>query len=150
VRVRVTFTVDADGILSVSAYETSTGLQQSIEVKPSYGLSEEALLKMIEESHLHAKPDIEERLLREARVEAETLAQTVDDLLKDSGELLEGEEDLEITHALEELKSVLKSSSREEIASKVHDLKRIKEPLETRYRDKAITDLLKGRDPLKI
>ncbi|MBL9029669.1 MAG: Fe-S protein assembly chaperone HscA [Caedimonas sp.] len=125
-RVRVTFTIDADGILTVSACEQATGLQQSIEVKPGYGLTEDDLLNMLKAGHFHAHADIEERLLREARTEAEHFIHTVEEALKcDSGELLEKEERSEINLILNELRDSLQTSRREEILGKINQLKKV-------------------------
>nr|MCU0773854.1 Fe-S protein assembly chaperone HscA [Ideonella sp.] len=70
-RIRVTFEVDADGLLSVSAREETTGVQAQVQVKPSYGLSDEAIASMLKDSFAHAEDDMQRRALHEARVEAE-------------------------------------------------------------------------------
>lgn len=69
--IRVTFQVDADGLLSVTAQEKSTGVSASIQVKPSYGLSDDQVATMIQSSMLYAKQDMQLRLLKEQQVEAE-------------------------------------------------------------------------------
>jgi molecular chaperone HscA len=72
-RIQVTFTIDADGLLTVSALEESTEQKQEIIVKPSYGLTEEEMTQMLFASMEHGKQDIETRLLIEAKVEAESV-----------------------------------------------------------------------------
>ena len=125
-RVRVTFTIDADGILTVSACEQATGLQQSIEVKPGYGLTEDDLLNMIKAGHFHAHTDIEERLLREVRTKAEHFIYTVEEALKfDSDQLLEKEERSEINLILNELQDALQTSTRKEILDRMDQLKKV-------------------------
>ena len=72
-KIRVTFQVDADGLLNVSAQELSTGVVSSIQVKPSYGLSDDEIARMLKESYSHAAEDLEARNLREQQVEAERI-----------------------------------------------------------------------------
>jgi molecular chaperone HscA len=95
-RVRVTFQVDADGLLSVSAMEHGTGVQASITVKPSYGLADEEVARMLREGFSHAEEDMAERSLREARVEAERLVLATRSALAADGALLTGTERAEI------------------------------------------------------
>jgi len=93
-RIRVTYAVDADGLLTVSAREEATGTEQSIEVKPSYGLSEDEMSRMLYDSMKHAKDDMTRRLLAEARVEAGRALGAVKAALEVDGDLLsEGERD---------------------------------------------------------
>ena len=85
-RIRVTFQVDADGLLSVSAREQTSGTVASIEVKPSYGLSDDAVIKMLQESYTEAKTDQVVRALQEQRVEAERLLESLSSALSKDGE----------------------------------------------------------------
>jgi molecular chaperone HscA len=87
-RVEITYAVDADGILAVSAREATTGIEQKIRVKATYGLSEEEVEKMLIESIEHAESDVEARFLREWRVEGERLAQNLESSFALDGELL--------------------------------------------------------------
>jgi molecular chaperone HscA len=91
-RVEITYAVDADGILRVSARELATGLEQSIQVKPTYGLLEEEIEAMLVESIEHAEEDVGERFVREWRVEAERLLGSLETALAMDGELLAPEE----------------------------------------------------------
>jgi len=77
-RIEVRFLIDADGILNVSARDLRTGKEQSVEVKPSYGLTEEQVEAMILESYQYARQDVEERLLREVRLEADRILAAVE------------------------------------------------------------------------
>ena len=90
-RIRVTFQVDADGLLSVAAREQTTGVEASITVKPSYGLSDDEVANMLKDLMEHAKDDAFRRALKEAQVEAERLIEAVRRLVSD-GELLAGGE----------------------------------------------------------
>jgi molecular chaperone HscA len=91
-RIRVTFQVDADGLLSVSAREQSTGVEASIAVKPSYGLSDDEIATMLQDSMRHASDDMQARTLAEARVEAESLLNATAIALVSDGDLLDATE----------------------------------------------------------
>src|SRR5207253_6119324 len=84
----VTFLVDANGILSVAASDLRTGLERSVEVKPSYGLTEDEMERMLEESIDHAEDDVRERQLREARVETDVILGATRQSLVAHGRLL--------------------------------------------------------------
>jgi molecular chaperone HscA len=91
-RLEVTFLVDADGILRVMAKELTTGRESSVEVKPSYGLSEEQIEKMLFDSYEYAEQDLAARQLLEARVEAERILQALRNALAVDGQLLDAAE----------------------------------------------------------
>jgi molecular chaperone HscA len=87
-RIRVTYQVDADGLLSVSARELSSGVEAAVTVKPSYGLSDEEITQMLKDSYLHAKDDMRARALHEQQVEAERLLDAIDVALRENGDSL--------------------------------------------------------------
>src|SRR5690554_4693419 len=91
-KIRVTFQVDADGLLSVTARETSSGVQAHVEIKPSYGLNDDEVARMLQESLAHAEDDRKARGLREQQVNAERLLETVRVALQTDGDLLSGSE----------------------------------------------------------
>jgi len=91
-RIRVTFQVDADGLLSVSAKETLSGVEASVVVKPSYGLNDEQVANMLREGFTTAAADMQDRSLREARVEAERLMESIRSALQADGDLLSPEQ----------------------------------------------------------
>jgi molecular chaperone HscA len=91
-RVEITYAVDADGILQVAARELATGLEQAIQVKPTYGLGEEEVEAMLIESIEHAEADVTERFIREWRVEAERILAALDSAFQVDGELLSAAE----------------------------------------------------------
>jgi molecular chaperone HscA len=91
-RVEITYAVDADGILQVSARELTTGLEQKIQVKPTYGLGEEEVERMLVESIEHAEADVTERFVREWRVEGDRILASLEAAFRMDGELLSGEE----------------------------------------------------------
>src|SRR6185437_8075013 len=98
-RIRVSFAVDADGLLTVSAEEKTTGVAQRVEVKPSYGLSHEDMADMLYDSLDHAEDDMARRLLTEARVEAKRNLLALDSALSKDGSLLSAEERAELDAA---------------------------------------------------
>ncbi|WP_157669736.1 Fe-S protein assembly chaperone HscA [Chitinibacter sp. GC72] len=102
-RIRVTFQVDADGLLSVSAKEQSSGIEASIAVKPSYGLSDDEITRMLTESMTHAQVDVQARKLAEARVEAESIVTAVTVALDTDGQLINVAERAEIDAAIANL-----------------------------------------------
>ncbi len=91
-RIRVTFTVDADGLLSVSAKEQGSGVAAQIDVKPSYGLSDDDIARMLQESFSTAQQDMQARALAEARVDADRMLQATESALNADADLLEAEE----------------------------------------------------------
>jgi len=107
-RVEITYAVDADGILSVSARELATGLEQKIQVKPTYGLSDEEVERMLVESFEHAGEDVAERFLAEWRVEGERLASGLESAFALDGELLDGEERARIDGRIAGLREAMK------------------------------------------
>jgi len=116
-RIRVTFQVDADGLLSVSAKEETSGVESSIQVKPSYGLSDNEIEQMLKESLSHAQEDVDARKLAEQQVEADRVIEGVNSALKtDSEQLLSAQELEEIQLSLQELATCRQGS--DEIAIK--------------------------------
>ena len=91
-RIRVTFTIDADGLLNVSAKEQTSGVEARVDVKPSYGLSDEQIARMLQESFATAQQDIQARALAEARVEADRMLLATQSALDADGDLLSDDE----------------------------------------------------------
>jgi molecular chaperone HscA len=114
-RIRVTFQVDADGLLSVSARELGSGVEASIVVKPSYGLADDQIARMLQEGFAHADTDMAARRLAEARVEAERMVLATASALGADGELLEAGE----RSAIEELMQAVRSAAATDDASAI-------------------------------
>lgn len=104
-RIRVTFQVDADGLLSVTAREQKTGVEAAVSVKPSYGLSEDEITRMLKDSYGHAQEDMKTRELREQKVEAARLLESVYSALSQDGDLLNEEERARIDAMIAKLES---------------------------------------------
>jgi molecular chaperone HscA len=109
-RIRVTFTVDADGLLNVSAKEQFSGVEARIDVKPSYGLSDDQIARMLQESFTTAEQDMKARALAEARVDAERMLLATQSALDADGELLAASERAHIESLMEQLRQVAAAS----------------------------------------
>jgi molecular chaperone HscA len=143
-RIEVQFAVDADGLLSVSAREEMTGVEQSVSVKPSWGLGEGEIERMLLESMEHAKEDITGRLLREAAVEAERSIEEVKSALARDGGLLETGEEAAILTQMRVLREAAGGADRDRIDAEMERLATVTRPFAERRMDKAIASALKG------
>jgi molecular chaperone HscA len=143
-RINVTFTVDADGLLTVSAKETTTGIEQHIEVKPSYGLPLEAMEQMIRDSMEHGQEDIVKRLLIETRVEAERLLHDLEQAMRHDRELLSEGETNAMYAQISNLRSAIGSDNRDVIDAEMHRLNMLANPFAEKRMDKAIASALHG------
>ncbi|MCG8006964.1 MAG: Fe-S protein assembly chaperone HscA [Candidatus Thiodiazotropha lotti] len=124
-RIRVTFAVDADGLLSVSAIEQSSGVQANIEVKPSYGLTDQEIETMLRDSIAHADQDKQARSQREQQVEAERVIEALQAALAEDGErLLDAKERQQVDAALETLRNVSKDGDQEQIKNQIAELEK--------------------------
>ena len=121
-QIEVTFDIDADGILHVSAKDLGTGKEQSIEIKASSGLSEEEIQKIIKEAELHAEEDRRKKELVEARNNADSLIYTTEKSLREVGDKIDEATKAEINKAIEELKKAMEGDNIEEIKRKTEAL----------------------------
>ena len=145
-RIEVKFLIDADGILSVSAQEQRTGKYQSIEVKPTYGLTDEQVEQMILESFEYAEADIEARLVIEARNEAETvLNATMKGIADEQYANLSDEEKAEITAASKNLRELMKSTNHQTIREGIERLSNATMHLAELIMNTAIAKALKDK-----
>ncbi|PYM58977.1 MAG: molecular chaperone DnaK [Candidatus Rokuibacteriota bacterium] len=144
-KIEVTFLIDANGMLQVQAREQRTGKAASIEVKPTYGLSEAQVAQMVEDSFTHAEADVNARLLIETKTEAETVMNHVRRALAQGGHLMSAEERSLITGALDALRAVEESGDRDAIRERTIELNRATEPLAQRMMDKALRDAVTSR-----
>lgn len=145
-RIRVTFQVDADGLLSVTAREQTTGVESGIEVKPSYGLSDTEIETMLRDSIEHAEEDIAARMLQEQIVEAERVLEALDAALTDDGELLNAAERAEIDHAAGALKESCNSTEPRVIKQAIAELDKVATEFVARRMDGSIRKALAGHN----
>src|SRR5258707_11623283 len=121
-QVEVTFDIDANGIVQVSAKDKATGKEQQIRIQASGGLSEADIQKMVKDAELHAEEDKKKRELIDARNQGEALVHSTDKNLKEFGDKVGPTEKAAIEGALEALKSTLPGENTEEIKTKTNDL----------------------------
>ncbi len=143
-RIRVTFAVDADGLLTVSAEEKTTGVAQRVEVKPSYGLSHEDMADMLYDSLDHAEEDMTRRLLTEARVEARRNVLALDSALARDGGLLSTGERAELEAARARIETAVAGEDRDEINAAAEALEALSKPFAERRMDRGIREALSG------
>lgn len=144
-RIRVTFQVDADGLLSVSAREKSSGVEASVVVKPSYGLSDDEITRMLLTSQENAKTDMAARALREQQVEAGRLIEAIEAALNENGDsLLSAAERAEIDEGMVALRRVLDGTSHQLIKEQIESLNHISEMFAARRMDQSVQKALTG------
>ena len=144
-KIRVSFQVDADGLLSVSAVEASTGSNASIEVKPSYGLAEEDMAAMLKESHQMAEEDAQARRLREAQVEADRLCLALISALHIDGDaLLSVEEKSSLEEHVRRMNQARQSNDVSKIREEMDVLIKASDDFAARRMDHNIKKALKG------
>ncbi|WP_250518226.1 Fe-S protein assembly chaperone HscA [Caballeronia sp. ATUFL_M1_KS5A] len=144
-RIRVTYQVDADGLLSVFAREQMSGVEASVVVKPSYGLADDEVARMLEESFKTAETDMRARALREAQVEAERLIEATHVALETDGELLDDDERAQIVALVTELAALANGDSVEKIEDATKTLATGTDEFAARRMNKSIRRALAGR-----
>ncbi|AUG53236.1 Fe-S protein assembly chaperone HscA [Thalassospira marina] len=145
-RIRVTFQVDADGLLTVAAREETTGVEQEVAVKPTYGINETDMANMLRESMVHAREDMELRLLTEARVEARRNILAVQAAMKADAELLDAEDSAAITAAVGELEAAMQGEDRQVINDLAEALDTASRPFAEKRMDRGIRRALAGQN----
>jgi Fe-S protein assembly chaperone HscA len=144
-RIEVRFLIDANGILSVTARDQRTGKEQSVEVKPSYGLTDDQVERMIQESFEKAEQDFNERQVREARVEADTILAAIEKARRREAWLdLTDEERAEIDKSLKEVQVVYHSEDHHLILAKIEQLNQATMKLAENMMNTAVRGALKG------
>ncbi|MBF0110090.1 MAG: Fe-S protein assembly chaperone HscA [Magnetococcales bacterium] len=144
-RIRVTFQVDADGLLTVAAEEQTTGVRQSVVVKPSYGLGDEEIERMLREAMVHGEEDWRQRLLNEARVEAERVLAAAGAALGADGDLLSEEEIKRVKKVMLALWEVSRSEDHEAIDRARETLDRETVFFAERRMDRSVRKVMTGR-----
>ena len=149
-KIKVTFQVDTDGLLSVSAQETSTNVKASIEVKPSYGLSEDVIKNMLQSSFDLAEDDKISRSLAEAKIDAEQLIELTQKAIDEDSDLLTKKESIAIKAAIKDVITALKSSNTDKITDTTKKLNAQGEPFASKRMDRSINKALTGQSIKKL
>jgi molecular chaperone HscA len=144
-KVEITFMLNADGILQVKAKELRSNVEQSIEVQPQYGLTEEEMSKMLLESIKNAETDMAVRALTEARVEARNLIDATERFVRKNGDMLSEKEKEGTTDAVEALEAVIDGDDKDLIQSRIEALNNFTRPFAERIMDKAVGEAMKGK-----
>ncbi|MBU2323388.1 MAG: Fe-S protein assembly chaperone HscA, partial [Gammaproteobacteria bacterium] len=145
-KIRVTFQVDADGLLSVSARELASGVESSIQVKPSYGLTDGEITRMLQDSFQNASDDKVRRVLREQQVDAQRLLEAVEAALEADGQrLLDDEERLAIAAQMEQLRELMAGSDGLAIEQQTKRLTQVTDAFAARRLDATVKAALAGR-----
>lgn len=145
-RIRVTFQIDADGLLSVSAHEQTTGVESSVRVKPSYGLSDDDIIHMLQDGNAAAKADMAERELRENRVEADRLIESTDSALAEDADLLSDAERAAIEDAEASLRKAAAGNDAAAIKKELDHLTQATGEFAARRMDRSIRRALAGQN----
>jgi molecular chaperone HscA len=144
-KIEVSFLVDADGILKVSATELRSGVAQSIEVKPQYGLTDEEVEKMLLDSLTHAKDDINTRALVEATTEAQQMLDTTEKFLAKHSKMLTDDEVETTRYYMRQLQSAINVKDKDKIQKETELLNDLSRPYAERIMDAALKDAMRGK-----
>ncbi len=146
-RVKVSFQVDADGLLSVSARESTTGVETQIDVKPSYGLTDTEIEQMLRDSITYANADIDARQLAEQKVEADRVILAIESALDEDGhQLLDDDEISSLRDGMENLKTLAETGAAETIKKAVSDLNQLSRVFAARRMDASIRSVMAGHN----
>lgn len=144
-RIRVTFQIDADGLLSVSAREMTSGVESSVVVKPSYGLSDEDVIRMLQEGNSAAEVDMHERELREQKVEAMRIIESTASALAADGDLLSEAERAQIDAVVNRLEQLREGDDAQAIKQAIDAVAKATEEFAARRMDRSIRQALEGK-----
>ncbi len=150
-RIKVTYQVDADGLMTVMAEETSSGVSADIIIKPSYGLSENEIETMLRDSMNHAQEDINARMLAEQKVEASRVLEAIDSALSQDGhDLLDESEYAEITSARDHLERLIETASSDALKREIRKVESVSEDYVARRMNASVQKVLAGKNIDKV
>lgn len=144
-KVDINFLLNADGILKIQAMELRSGVKQEVEVKPTYGITDDQVEQMLMDSITHAKDDVAQRMVIEARTEGEQMVYTVERFLQKNSEYLSEAEIGETQRLINSLKDTLTSGDKDLILKKVDEVNEYTRPFAERLMDQAISSAMKGK-----
>ncbi|WP_295771784.1 Fe-S protein assembly chaperone HscA [uncultured Mucilaginibacter sp.] len=144
-KVDINFLLNADGILKVQAIELRSGTKQEVDVKPAYGITDDQVEQMLMDSITHAKDDVAQRMLIEARTEGEQMVYTTERFIEKHGALLSVAEVSSTHQYVQALKAALTSGDKDLIHKKIDELNELTRPYAERVMDQAIATAMKGK-----
>ena len=152
-RIKVTYQVDADGLMSVRAEEIKSGVAADIVVKPSYGLTDSEIETMLRESMDHAQDDVSERMLKEQQVEGRRVIEAIDAALSSDGEvLLSKTEIVKIREARDQLQRDIENASVGRLKKSIRSMEQVSETYVARRMNSSVKEALAGKqiDDIKL
>ncbi|MCC8409247.1 Fe-S protein assembly chaperone HscA [Mucilaginibacter sp. UR6-1] len=144
-KIDINFLLNADGILKVQAIELRSGVKQEVEVKPTYGITDDQVEQMLMDSITHAKDDVSQRMIIEARTEGEQMIYTVERFLQKHGASVTDEETAQTNEYVATLKQALESGDKDLIHKRIDELNEFTRPFAERLMDQAISHAMKGK-----
>jgi molecular chaperone HscA len=143
--VDINFLLNADGILKIQAVELRSGVKQEVDVKPTYGLTDDEVEKMLFDSITHAKEDVSQRMIIEARTEGEQMVYTAERFIEKNREFFSVDEISKTLEFVKALKEALTSGDKDLIHKKIDELNEFTRPFAERLMDHAIGTAMKGK-----
>lgn len=145
-KVDINFMLNADGILTVQAIELRSGVKQEIDVKPTYGLKDEEVEQMLLDAVTHAKDDVAQRMIVEAKTEAEQMIYTTERFIQKNGSFLNEEETTKTLELIADLKSKVSGDDKDAILNSIDVLNDFTRPFAERLMDEAVSQAMKGKN----
>ncbi|HWZ34742.1 MAG TPA: Hsp70 family protein, partial [Mucilaginibacter sp.] len=144
-KVDINFLLNADGILKIQAIELRSGVKQEIDVKPTYGITDDQVEQMLMDSITHAKDDVNARMLIEARTEGEQMVYTIERFLDKNGSYLSADELAATQQYIVDLKDILTKGDKDAILKQIDTVNEFTRPFAERLMDQAIATAMKGK-----
>ncbi|MDN5288714.1 MAG: hscA [Mucilaginibacter sp.] len=144
-KVDINFLLNADGILTIQAIELRSGVKQEVEVKPTYGITDEQVEQMLMDSITHAKDDVNQRMLIEARTEGEQMVYTVERFLQKNGSYVTTEETGKTNEHIAALKAAISTGDKDLILKRIDEINELTRPFAERLMDQAISTAMRGK-----
>ena len=145
-KVDINFLLNADGILKIQAIELRSGVKQEIDVKPTYGITDDQVEQMLMDSITHAKDDVNARMLIEARTEGEQMVYTIERFIEKNGSYLSADEIADTRQYITELKNILTTGDKDAILKHIDTVNEFTRPFAERLMDQAIATAMKGKN----
>jgi molecular chaperone HscA len=144
-KVDINFLLNADGILTIQAIELRSGVKQEVEVTPTYGITDEQVEQMLMDSITHAKDDVSQRMVIEARTEGQQMIYTVENFLKKNGSYVTAEETEKTNEHLAALKEAIDTADKDLILKRIDEINEFTRPFAERLMDQAISTAMRGK-----